>query len=98
MADKNIYPHFLVEPNKKPNRFLAFPLVGFIAKIACLTPVFVEAIFLGIAALILLVINWFVILFTGEYWDVAYRFFVGLMQFSTKTLLYIYGLVDKYPG
>lgn len=95
---KNIYPKFHVENNKKPNRFLNFPFLGIIIKVIILLPVWIESFFLGIAAFFALLINWFVISFTGKYWDPAYRFFVGLMRFWTKIKLYIFGITDKYPG
>jgi hypothetical protein len=61
-------------------------------------PQYIEGFFLGIAFVILLFINWFVVLFTGEYWDTAYTFFLGVMRFSTKITLFLYGITDKYPG
>jgi hypothetical protein len=100
MADtiKNLYPHFTVENNKNPNRFLNFPFLGILIKVIILIPVWIEAFFLGIAAFFILLISWFVISFTGRYWDVAYRFFVGLMKFWIKIRLYMFGITDKYPG
>lgn len=97
-APKNIYPKFHVENNKKPNKFLNFPFIGILVKIILLIPVWIEAFFLGIAAFFALLINWFVISFTGKYWDPAYRFFVGLMKFWIKIKIYIFGITDKYPG
>lgn len=97
-APKNIYPKFHVENNKKPNKFLNFPILGLIIKIILLIPVWIEAFFLAIGALIVLLLSWFVIAFTGKYWDVAYRYFLGLMRFWTKVRLYIFGITDKYPG
>ena len=96
--DLRLYPSFHVENNKKPNKFLNFPFLGFLIKMILLFPVWIEAFFLGIAAFVVLLINWFVISFTGRYWDVAYRFFLGLMRFWTKVKLYIFGITDKYPG
>jgi hypothetical protein len=100
MADKtkSLYPHFSVENNKKPNKLLNFPFFGILIKVIILIPVWIEAFFLGIAAFFVLMANWFVISFTGRYWDVAYRFFVGLMKFWIKIRLYMFGITDKYPG
>lgn len=97
-AESRLYPTFTVANNKKPNKFLNFPFLGIIIKVIILVPVWIEAFFLGIAAFFLLVVNWFVISFTGRYWDVAYRFFLGLMRFWVKIRLYIFGITDKYPG
>ncbi len=99
MAEKtsDIYPHFVVENNKKPNRLFAFPVIGIIIKMILLIPVFIEMFFLAIASGFLLLINWFVVLFSKTYWDTAYRFFLGLMRLTAKTKLYLFGLTDKYP-
>jgi len=98
MPELKVYPHLAVENNKKPNRFLAFPILGIIAKMIILIPVIIELVFLGLAACFVLFINWFVISFTGKYWDAAYRFFLGLMRLGAKMQLYIWGITDKYPG
>jgi len=98
MAETNLYPHLSVESNKKPNRLYAFPLFGFIVKVILLIPVFVEVAVLGFVALMALVINWFFILFTGKYWDAAYKLFLGLFRLGAKIKLFIWGITDKYPG
>lgn len=95
---KNYYPNIKIPQNTNPSRFYAIPLLGFLVKIVILIPVFIEALFLGIAFFIIWNINSLVILFTGKYWDPAYTFFLGLMQFSTKLYLYILGIIDQYPG
>lgn len=97
-ADPRLYPTFHVDNNKTPNRFLNFPFLGILVKFILLIPVWVEAFFLGIAAIFILVISWFVISFTGKYWDTAYKFFLGLMKFWIKIKLYLFGITDKYPG
>jgi len=93
-----VYPHLKIEKNKKPNRFYAIPLLGFLVKMIILLPVFIEGIFLGIAFVVFWSINSFIILFTGNYWDTAHDFFLGIMRFYTKIIIFIYGLTDKYPG
>jgi hypothetical protein len=98
MSDLKIYPHLVVENNKKPNRLLAFPLLGILIKMIILIPVFLEMTVLGFVAFFALLINWFVISFTGKYWDSAYQLFLGMMRLSAKVKLYIWGITDKYPG
>ena len=98
MTEIKTYPHFVVENNKKPNRFYAFPLIGFMVKIVLLLPVFLEIFALGFIALFAIFINWFFILLTGKYWDVAYKLFVGLLRLCVKIILFILGITDKYPG
>lgn len=97
-APKDIYPKFHVENNKNPNRWLNFPLAGILTKFILLIPVFIELLFLNIASLVLLIITWFIVLFSGKYWDTAYTFFVGIIKLETKVILYLYGITDKYPG
>src|SRR5882724_492928 len=97
-APKKIYPTFILANNQHPNRLYAFPLIGFLVKIVFLIPVLIEMFFLGIVSFLVLVINWFVVLITGKYWDNAYKFFLGLMRLSAKIHIFIFGLTDKYPG
>jgi len=99
MAEQKVYPNFSVDNNPKPNRLLAFPILGLVIKLILLIPVFIEAIFVGLFAIYcILFINWFVILFTGKYWTFAYTLFLNLMRFCGKITLYIYGITDTYPG
>ncbi len=98
MSKQNFYPHFEVANNKRPSRVYAFPIFGLLLKVIILLPVSIEYFFLSIAAFFAFAINSFVILFTGKYWDDAYRFFLALLRFETKISLFIYGLTDKYPG
>jgi hypothetical protein len=97
-ATKRMYPEFVVENNKKPNRFLNFPFLGVFVKFILLIPVFIEMLFLGIAFIFILVFSWFYISFTGKYSEAAYKFFLGFARLSTKVNLYFYGITDKYPG
>jgi len=96
--NKNLYPQLIIKNNEHPNRWLAIPFLGIIFKTIILIPVFIEVIGLGIAALFFYLAVPFVILFTGNYWDSAYDFFLGYFKFSTKITLYYAGLTDKYPG
>ena len=93
-----LYPLFEVENNKKPKKYYAFPIGGLILKLVLLIPVWIEMVLLSIAAFFILILNWFVIIFTGKYWDTAYHFFLGFMRLQTKVGLFIMGLTDKYPG
>lgn len=95
---QNFYPHLVVDNNKKPNKFLAFPFLGILVKFILLIPVGIEMFFLSFFSIFVLFITWFVISFTGKYWDFAYRFFLGYMRLETKIYLYVYGITDKYPG
>ncbi|MGH7246375.1 MAG: DUF4389 domain-containing protein [Candidatus Levyibacteriota bacterium] len=93
-----LYPTLTISQNKNPNKFYAVPLIGFIAKIIMLIPVFIEGIFLCIAFIFFFLGNSCVVLFTGKYWDSAYTFFLGLMRFYVKIGAFVYGITDTYPG
>jgi hypothetical protein len=93
-----IYPLFEVENIKKPKKYYAFPIGGLLLKLILLIPVWIEMVLLSIVAFFILIINWFVIISTGKYWDTAYNFFLGFMRLQTKVALFIMGLTDQYPG
>lgn len=93
-----IYPTIKISRPKKPNRFYAFFLIGFLVKIIMLIPVVIELLFLGIGEIVVTIINSFVVLFTGKYWDSAYSYNLGLIRFTTKIFFFVEGLTDRYPG
>lgn len=97
MEKGNLYPSLVIENIKNPNKFYAFPVIGFLAKIILLIPIVVEFIFLGLFLLAVMFINSWVVVFSGKYWQFAYRYNLGLIRLSTKIKLYFYGLTDKYP-
>lgn len=92
------YPVVWIDHVKEPNRFYAFFILGFVIKVIILIPQFIEIIFLVIIAAVLSVINSFVVLFIGKYWDTAYDFILGFMRFSTKIVFFFFGLTNTYPG
>ncbi len=95
---KNLYPQLRVDHIQNPNRLYAVPLLGIAIKIVMCFPIFIELIFLGIASLFLMIINSFIVLLTGNYWQTAYDFFLGLLRLNTKLLLFFFGLTNTYPG
>lgn len=93
-----MYPILEINRNTTANRFYAFPLIGFLVKIIMLIPVGIWLILVGIAVVVInMIVNPFVVLFTGKYWQTAYGLTIGYMRLNTKVLAYIYGLTDKYP-
>ena len=75
-----------------------FLLWGGIVKIFIFIPVSIELIALGIANMFVLLINSFAVLFTGNYWHIAYELNVGIMKMNTKVLFFFYGITNTYPG
>ena len=74
------------------NRWL--PLVKWFLAI----PHYVVLFFLGIAALVSVVIAWFAILFTGTYPRTLFNFVVGVLRWSNRVTGYAFLLVtDQYP-
>ena len=74
------------------NRWL--PLVKWFLAI----PHFIVLFFLDIAAIIVVVIVWFTILFTGEYPPELFRFVEGVMRWNNRVIAYAVVMVtDAYP-
>lgn len=93
-----MYPVLEINRNITANRFYAFPIIGFLAKIIMLIPVYFWLILVLIALFFInVIINPFVVLFTGKYWQAAYNLTIGYMRLSAKVSAYLYGLTDKYP-
>ena len=74
------------------NRWL--PLVKWLLAI----PHFIALIFLHISAIVVAIISWFAILFTGRYPRWAFDFVVGVMRWHNRVIGYALALVtDRYP-
>jgi uncharacterized membrane protein len=74
------------------NRWL--PLVKWFLAI----PHFIVLVFLDIAAVVVVIIAWFAILFTGRYPRGMFDFVTGVMRWSLRVTAYAFLLVtDRYP-
>ena len=74
------------------NRWL--PLVKWLLAI----PHFIVLIFLSLAAIVVAIVAWFAILFTGRYPRWAFDFVAGVMRWNNRVLGYAVLLVtDQYP-
>jgi hypothetical protein len=74
------------------NRWL--PLVKWLLAI----PHYIVLIFLGLAAIVCVIIAWFAILFTGRYPRELFDFVVGVMRWGNRVSAYAFVLVtDRYP-
>lgn len=95
----NYYPEIKIERNIHPNRLYAIPLFSLLVKFIILIPVFIEIWALTIATgLIVMIVNPFVVLFTGKYLKIAYDLATGVMRLGAKSSFYVSGVTDKYPG
>jgi Domain of unknown function (DUF4389) len=74
------------------NRWL--PLVKWLLAI----PHLIILVFLGLAALVVVIIAWFAILFTGRYPEGLFDFVVGVMRWGNRVQGYAFVLItDRYP-
>jgi Domain of unknown function (DUF4389) len=80
------------EASRELNRWL--PLVKWLLAI----PHFIVLFFLWIAALVVVVLAWFAILFTGRYPLGMFRFVEGVLRWGQRVIAYAFLLVtDAYP-
>ena len=80
------------DANEELNRWL--PLVKWLLAI----PHYVVLFFLSIGAIVIVIIPWFAILFTGRYPRDFFDFVVGVMRWSLRVAAYSYLLTtDRYP-
>jgi len=96
------YPPFSWEPGQYPvnfeidyppelNRWL--PLVKWLLAV----PHYVVLFFLAIAALVVWVIAFFAILFTGAYPRGMFDFVVGVLRWGNRVNAYVFFMRDEYP-
>lgn len=104
------YPKFTLDPvpgyplqlevdyPEKMNRILNLPYIGpsYIKPILCI-PHLVILVFLLFAAILVLIVATFAILFTGSFPAGMHRFVVGVARWSTRVGAYTGVLTDKYP-
>ncbi len=81
-------------PNAKENLNRWLPLVKWLLAI----PHYIVLFFLGIAAIVSIIIAWFAILFTGRYPKGLFDFVVGVFRWSLRVVAYAFLLTtDRYP-
>jgi hypothetical protein len=99
MDAQSDYPVTLeVDYPENLNRILNFPLfIGYIIKVILLIPHIIVLAFLALAAMIVLFIAQFAILFTGSFPAGMHGFMVGVGRWSTRVTAYTVALTDKYP-
>jgi hypothetical protein len=81
-----------------PGRFWAIPIIGFMVKGLILIPhlivLYVLFIVLGIAHCFI----WIPVLFTGRYPDWGFGLTAGVLRWTLRITLYLYGISDNYPA
>jgi hypothetical protein len=95
-TDEEQYVHLDLQypdAEKDLNRWL--PLVKWFLAI----PHYIVLFFLGIAAIVMWIVTWFIILFTGRYPKGIFDFIVGVMRWSLRVTAYAFILItDRYPA
>lgn len=72
----------------------ALPLIKWLLAI----PHYIVLLILGLIGLLVLIIAWFAILFTGKYPRFAFDYIVGIMRWGIRVIAYAFMLAtDKYP-
>jgi hypothetical protein len=97
-ADESFYPIISAKRIENPSRLYAFPILGFVIKVVMLI---LPAFYLGIISLAMgigMIINPFVVLFTGKLWPPYIGYVERYIKYSTKLAFFMYGLTNKYPG
>ena len=80
------------------SRLLNFPLfIGLTIKYILLIPHLIILSFLFIAAVVIVFIAKFAILFSGSFPEGMHGFVVGVGRWYNRTIAYAFGLTDKYP-
>ena len=94
-TDEEQYVHLdLQYPDvrKDLNRWL--PLVKWFLAI----PHYIVLFFLAVAAVVMWIVTWFIILFTGRYPKGIFDFMVGVLRWSLRVTAYAFILItDRYP-
>jgi hypothetical protein len=90
--EQSVHLEFAYPDAMQMNRWL--PLVKWLLAI----PHYVVLFFLGIAAIVAVIVAWFAVLFTGSYPRSLFDFVVGVLRWSNRVNGYAFALVtDQYP-
>jgi len=90
--EQSVHLDFAYPDARQMNRWL--PLVKWLLAI----PHYVVLFFLGIAAIVAVIVAWFAVLFTGSYPRSLFDFVVGVLRWSNRVNGYAFVLVtDQYP-
>jgi hypothetical protein len=82
---------------QRRSRFYAFPLVGWLIKMLMLIPFFIANCFVTLAVGVLMCVTWIPVLVSGQYPNVALRWYGGHVRWMVRVYSFLYGITDKYP-
>jgi len=66
-------------------------------KVITAMPHFIVLLFLGLAAMVVIVVAWFFILFAGRYPRGLFEYVAGVMRWNARVYAYVLSLTDEYP-
>jgi len=96
--DDDGYPvRVLFERPEESNRLWAIPIAGYVVKLIILIPHLIAVSVLGLVTVLMQLVAWIPVLFTGQYPGWAYSFTTGYLRWSMRTSGYFLGLTDQYP-
>ncbi len=87
----------LFERPEESSRLWAIPLVGYVIKLVILIPHFIAVSVLGLVTVLMQLVSWIPVLFSGKYPSWAYSFTTGYLRWSMRTSGFFLGLTDQYP-
>ena len=87
-----------IDKPQKPNRLLAFPVLGFFIRIILLIPYAIFQSVLSNGTVVAWVISWFAVLFKGKYPESLYEFERDSIRVNIAESMYISYLSDEYPS
>jgi hypothetical protein len=91
-ADPGDYPAVLQSvPATDRNRLTV------LLRLIWVIPAYVVVYFVGIAASVVLLLAWFIVLFTGRWPEGMREFCIGYFRWNTRVQAYIFLLTDEYP-
>lgn len=79
------------------SRFLNFPFIGIFVRLLLLIPHIVVLYFMLLAAMIVIFIAHFAILFSGAFPEGMHRFVAGVLRWNVRISAYMVSLTDQYP-
>jgi hypothetical protein len=99
MPDTNeTYPTRLDADNPpESSRWLALAAILFGIKFLLLVPHLVVLWFVNLAAIIVAIVGYFIVLFTGKYPRGMWEFVLGALRRQVRLNAWQLGLVDRYP-
>jgi hypothetical protein len=101
MADVLPASYPIVLATERPltsNRFWAIPIIGFPIKALILIPHFIVLYELLLVMGLAHCFIWIPVLFTGRYPDWGFGLTAGVLRWTMRLVLYLYGITDNYPA